>query len=265
MENIVFYFSGTGNSLSAAKTLAEKLGNCRIVSMTRLEKNILDKAYNSIGFVYPTYCWGLPKIVRKFIENIKIKNNKTTYFYSIATYGGIIGNGISQIKELLKDKQKIELNYGTKLKMVANCIIVYNIAENITKILNRSEKKLEQIIIDIKERKHNNVKKSNKIFNKLYQKSITDIPSKDYNVNENCSNCGTCVRLCPVKNIEIIDGKHQFKNYCEQCLSCIHYCPQKAINYKNVTQKRRRYNNPEINYEELIKFNKEGKFEENPV
>ena len=81
MENIVFYFSGTGNSLKVAKTLAEKLGNCKIVSMARLEKNALDKEYDSIGFVYPTYCWGLPKIVRKFIENMNFLNINTTYFY----------------------------------------------------------------------------------------------------------------------------------------------------------------------------------------
>ena len=79
--------------------------------------------------------------------------------------------------------------------------------------------------------------------------------SKDYNVNENCTGCGICLKLCPVENIEMTDGKPSFKNNCEQCLSCIHYCPQKAINYKNITQKRKRYNNPYIKYDELIKFN----------
>jgi len=142
-----------------------------------------------------------------------------------------------------------------KLKMAANCVLVYNMSKNITKILKRSEKGLEQIIVDIMGRKNNKVKKSSKVFIGLYQKTISDIPSKDYNVNDNCKSCGICIKICPVKNIEIVNGKHLFKNNCEQCLSCIQYCPQKAINYKNKTQKRRRYNNPEIDHNEMIKYN----------
>jgi hypothetical protein len=32
-------------------------------------------------------------------------------------------------------------------------------------------------------------------------------------------------------------------------------CPQKAINYKNLTQNRGRYTNPEIDYRELSEYN----------
>jgi flavodoxin len=53
MENIVFYFSGTGNSLKVAKTLAKELGNCEIVSMAGVGKYSLTKQYDTIGFVYP--------------------------------------------------------------------------------------------------------------------------------------------------------------------------------------------------------------------
>ena len=257
MENIVFYFSGTGNSLKVAKTIAEKLGSCKIVSMAKSGECVLEGSYNTIGFVYPAYCWGLPKKVAEFAGNIKLDNNKTAYYYSVTTYGGIVGNGISSIKELLYAKHNIALNYGTKLKMVGNHIFTYNISKKIEKKLKSAEKNLEKIIDDIRSRKNNNVKKSGRIFNKLYKMAMSGVSSmaKDYNVNENCTNCGICVKLCPVKNIDIVNGKHIFKNNCEQCLSCIHYCPQKAINYKNSTQKRRRYNNPDIDYNELIKYN----------
>ena len=257
MNNIIFYFSGTGNSLKVVKTLAEKLGSGKIVSMAKSENYNMEESYNSVGFVYPTYCWGLPNIVRKFIENSKFDTNKTAYYYSVTTYGGIVGNGISQFKELLFDKHSVALNYGTKLKMVGNHVLTYDMSKKTNKILADSEKRLEQIINDIKEKKNNKIKKSIKVFNTMYQKIMSDIPSmtRDYNVNENCKNCGICVKVCPVQNIEIVNGKHLFKNNCEQCLSCIHYCPEKAINYQNITQKRRRYHNPEISHEELIKYN----------
>jgi flavodoxin len=53
MENIVFYFSGTGNSLKVAKTLAKELGNCEIVSMGKTEKFNVTNQYDTIGFVHP--------------------------------------------------------------------------------------------------------------------------------------------------------------------------------------------------------------------
>ncbi|MDR2807769.1 MAG: hypothetical protein LBB43_02045 [Spirochaetaceae bacterium] len=61
MENIVFYFSGTGNCLKVAKTIIKELGNGEIVSMAKAGKYDLIKQYYTICFVYQTYFWGLPK------------------------------------------------------------------------------------------------------------------------------------------------------------------------------------------------------------
>lgn len=54
-------------------------------------------------------------------------------------------------------------------------------------------------------------------------------------------------------NIKIKDHKVEFLHKCEQCMACIQYCPNKALNYKNVTQKRKRYHHPEITAKELSK------------
>jgi epoxyqueuosine reductase QueG len=51
------------------------------------------------------------------------------------------------------------------------------------------------------------------------------------------------------------NNKPQYKHHCEQCVACIQFCPQKAINYKDATQNRRRYTNPEIKYKELYEYN----------
>jgi len=95
MSNIVFYFSGTGNCLKVAKELSKKLENCEIFSMGKYFE--ITQKYDSIGFVYPTYFWGLPKRVIEFIENINLTNNKNAYFYSITTHGGSPGNAVYQM------------------------------------------------------------------------------------------------------------------------------------------------------------------------
>jgi len=256
MQNIIFYFSGTGNSLKAAKTLAKELGDTEIVSMAKSEKFILKKQYDSVGFVYPVYYWGLPRKTVEFISNMDFNNN-AAYCYSVATYGGIVGNGIRQTKELL-GKHNINLNYGAKLKMVANFIISYNITNNVRKCLRQADKKLVLIIRDIKSKKNNTVNKPFKTVHEIYANSMKNLPllSKDFNVNKNCTGCGVCRDVCPVKNIEMTDNKPVFKDACEQCLSCMHHCHRKAINYGNKTQKRKRYTHPEIGAKELIEFNK---------
>jgi ferredoxin len=256
MGNIVFYFSGTGNSLKVAKSLAQELDDGEIISMTKSYH--LTKEYDSIGFVYPVYFWGLPKRVIEFVENMNLDNNKNAYYYSIATYGGLAGNAVYQLYELLFNRHHIKLNYGRTLKMFANYVVVYNMSEKIEKITAASDKKLVSIINSIKMKKNNNINKLTKIFNSINKDFIAKVSNmdKDFTVNDNCINCGICEKVCPVKNIEMADKKPQYKHHCEQCVACIQFCPQKAINYSNVTQNRRRYTNPAITYNELYEYNK---------
>jgi ferredoxin len=251
MDNIVFYFSGTGNSFKVAKTISKELENCTIASMAKPFS--VTKQYDSIGFVHPVYFWGLPKIVIEFIKNIHLENNKNTYYYSVATYGGLAGNAVYQIYELLLNIHAIRLNYGQKLHMFANYVAAYDMSSKSEAITKKSDKKLIPIINAIKAKKNNKVNKLTKIFesmNKKFVETVSDM-DKDFSVNANCTSCGLCKKMCPVQNIEMINNKPQYRHHCEQCMACIQYCPQKAINYKNVTQNRRRYTNPEINRDEL--------------
>jgi ferredoxin/flavodoxin len=256
MNNIVFYFSGTGNCLKVAKDISKELENGEIVSMAKLFN--FTKQYDSIGFVYPVYFWGLPKKVIEFIENINLEHNKKAYFYAVTTYGGSAGNALYQLYALLLKRHGIKLNYGQKLQMFSNYVIMYDMSENINEITQKSNEKLIPIINSIKLRKNNRVNKLTKIFefiNKDFIKKVSGM-DKDYTVNDNCTGCAICEKVCPVKNIEMVNNKPQYKHNCEQCLACIQFCPQKAINYKDATQNRRRYTHPEINYMELFEYNK---------
>jgi flavodoxin len=212
MNNIVFYFSGTGNCLKVAKDISKELKNCEIMSMAKLFD--FTKQYESIGFIYPTYFWGLPKKVIEFIESINLENNKKTYFYAIATYGGSAGNAIYQLYELLLKGHGIKLNYGQKLQMFSNYVIMYDMSEKINEITKKSNEKLIPIINSIKIKRNNRINKFTKIFgfiNKDFIKKVSSM-DKDYTVNNNCTGCTICEKVCPVKNIEIVNNKPQYKH-----------------------------------------------------
>jgi ferredoxin len=256
MEHIVFYFTGTGNCLKVAKTIIEIIGDGEIVSMAKPDHN-LSKQYDSIGFVYPTYFGGLPKKVNEFVTNLNLDNNRNAYYYSITAYGAFVCNGISQINELLSTRHNIKLNYGQKLQMFSNYIVMYNMSEKIDEITKKSDEKLVPILNAIKNKENNSIRKSSRLLKWYHDRrmKIVSEMDKSYNVNDNCTGCGICKEVCPVKNIEITGKRPVFNHACEQCVACIQYCPQKAINYKNLTQNRRRYTNPEIDYKELAERN----------
>ena len=71
--NVIYYFSGTGNTLFAARKFAEALGNdtklISISSLNRAEK--LDPwDADTVGFFFPVYCFGLPHIYAQFLERV---------------------------------------------------------------------------------------------------------------------------------------------------------------------------------------------------
>ena len=257
MENIVFYFSGTGNCLKVAKTIVNDLGSGEIVSMARQDNYALKKQYDTIGFVYPTYFWGLPKKIIEFVEALNIATKQNAYYYSIATFGGIPGNAVCQLYDLLLKKHNIKLSYGQKLKMFANYVVAYDMSEKVEKITKKSNAKLSPIIAAIKNRKKNRINKLTRIFGSLNRDFVKNVSGmdRDFVVNNNCTGCGICREVCPVKNIEMENNRPLFKHNCEQCVACIQFCPQRSIDYKDQTQKRGRYTHPEISYKEISERN----------
>ena len=65
MKNIIYCFTGTGNSLHTANAIAAALPDCTVVSVSAKELVLPDASTERIGFVYPVYAGGLPLIDTK--------------------------------------------------------------------------------------------------------------------------------------------------------------------------------------------------------
>ena len=65
MKTIIYYFTGTGNSLAVAKMIAAVLGDCEIVPIASLQTTAGDitPAADRVGIINPVYLPGLPVIV----------------------------------------------------------------------------------------------------------------------------------------------------------------------------------------------------------
>lgn len=261
-RNIIFYFSGTGNSLKAAKDISAQLENCELVSMGKPFTLSGTNEYNRIGFVFPCYIQGIPLAVERFIRSLDLSKNKDAYYFCLASCGGGPGNCLAQVQTLLKEKQ-LALNYGKNIKMFSNCVTLYKMADNAKERAEKSDKELEKIAADVLIKAASDIPKTNALLALIY-KSVTSSFAKkarEYRVSDTCVGCKTCVNICPVRNITFQEkspgdssrpGQPVFGDHCEQCLACIQWCPQRAINYKQKTQKRGRYHHPAITLAEMM-------------
>ena len=106
MESSIYFFTGTGNSLKIAKDVAEELGDCELIPIAKIwQKENLKSESEKIGFVFPLYYSGLPKIVYDFIEKIDLSNSE--YFFTIVSSAGDVSElPLQQVNTLLKTKSK---------------------------------------------------------------------------------------------------------------------------------------------------------------
>lgn len=246
----IFCYTATGNSLFAAKTIAEKI-NAEVVP---IKQGSVTCADDVIGFIFPVFFWGLPKPVENFIKNINIVN-KNSYIFAVTTYGGFTLGELDIVKRILKRKG-LHLNYGKRIKSVENYIPIYKINNN-EKINNKAFAKITAVANKINNKKCNLVFRNplGKISN-FFNPGNKGGCDKNLNVSGNCKNCGICEKICPAHNIKLEGKNIIFMHNCAHCLACIHACPEKAINWKNKTQNKERYLNPKIKREELINLYK---------
>jgi len=236
---MIFYFTGTGNSLYVAKKLAEKLGEGEVHSMAAYKpEGQVGGADEKIGFVFPSYYGNLPRIVKKFVGSLDIRPG--TYIFTVVTAGGAGGGSVAMTEKALAEKS-LTLNYGRGILMPANYIAKYN-----PMFLGRSakaDKKIQRIADEISSKK-TLVKKNSITSNNLYS-NIEEL-DRDFFAENHCTGCGFCEKNCPVKNIRLAGKRPEWLHRCEHCMACIHRCPEQAIQYGAKTKKRRRYYNPHV-------------------
>lgn len=258
MGTNLYYFSGTGNSLKVAKDLAQNLGDTNIISIRSVIKNsVIEDTADRIGIIFPVYMWGLPLIVKRFVEKFFPKNN--TYLFAITTYGSMPATTLPQINKLLK-KKNLKLSSGFGILMPGNYTPRYGALpeEKQQNMFSNEKQKIQEIAKVIRNNQIRRIEKNNFLINFIFSTIIyklgsTQIPkmSKDFWVEDKCDGCGICVKVCPVKNVRLIEGKPKWRYKCEQCLACLQWCPQEAIQFGKKTVGRKRYRNPEINLKEI--------------
>ncbi len=255
---MIFYFSGTGNSLYVAQKLSGEI-NERLVSIADEMNNKHVFEYTlaegeKVGFVYPVYAWQPPGMVIDFIHKLKLNNYRNNYIFSVSTCGDDEGYTTGILKKALAAKG-LKLNSGFTVAMPNNYIIMFDVDPQ-----DAAQKKLADADIFLKEIKSVVAQEQDGVFkvrkgflpftktyiiNPLFQKF--GVNAKKFYATDSCTQCGLCARVCNTCNITV-HKKPVWGSNCIQCMACIHRCPQQAVQYGKITVKKGRYVNPNCDF-----------------
>lgn len=246
---MIIYFSATGNSQYVAERIAQATGD-RTVSITSCMKNHqfrLELHENEfLGIISPTYSWGLPEIVKEFLQKLNL-NRKPSYIWFVATYGTTTGQ-IGYFANEILEKQNCSFSAYFSVKMPDTWTPTFDLSnkEHVKKINIKAEPQIDIIIDQIKRHVTGDYmqRKVPVSIAKLFYNMEYDNMRKTshFHVEDACINCGLCAKNCPISAIDMEAGKPVWnKDQCVMCLSCLHHCPKFAIQYGKRTKKHGQY------------------------
>ena len=239
MKKRIYYFTGTGNSMRAARVIANKLGNVEIVSMRMNPMNVPATDCDVIGFIYPVYHWTMPAPAVEFVERLEI--NPEAYIFAIAMPSFVCGIACEKLEEIL-NKKGAHICYGNLVNSVANYAIVYPPFPPAKLVVPRTERKLKKLAEAISKNEARpyprasafvRKKRNSKMDPYLELQKYADNP---FTVSDECISCGLCSRVCPCNNLAIENGRPVFMHHCANCMACVVNCPKRAIGYEITSQ-----------------------------
>lgn len=231
------YLSGTGNTKHCIETLVARLDSTAVTLPLEAEAALGEIEKNSVIILgYPTQYSNAPYMVRDFITR-----NRTVWkgkqILCVATMGAFSGDGAGCAARLLK-KYGATILGGLHLKMpdsVCDSRLLKKTAEQNREIIEAADRKIESAAEQIK--CGNYPRDGITIFSHMvgllgqrlwFYRKTTGYTDK-LKVSDNCTGCGLCASLCPMKNISIQGEKAVGGDRCTMCYRCISHCPQKAI------------------------------------
>ena len=234
------YFSGTGNTRHAVECFVTAIDNVA-KSLSIEDDGVLTeiKKHDIIVFGFPVYYSNIPKIAKDFITENKV-SFKGKKVYIITTKGLHNAFGVGYAKQKF-EACGAEFIGSSQFNMPDNIrdLKIMEVAFDYSKDGKIIEKADMKIIKAVERFKADKPLKSGLnpysyivgFFLKIlpfYPKTDSYISAPKVDISK-CNGCGLCVKICPMQNISIADGKAVSGDKCTVCYRCFGNCPNLAL------------------------------------
>jgi ferredoxin len=253
----IFYLSGTGNAMHAAKWLAEDFEKAGVKSEVRSIDRFSDQQLelkpegDLIGFFYPTHGFSLAPYMLKFILRFPRARKKQSVVL-LNTRAGmklhkIFLPGLSGLAQLLPAFillfKGYQIRYMQPLDLPSNWISLHPGIRQ--KVLDSIHERCRKITNRMAERLLAGKRRYQAFWSLPIDLLISPVAvlyyfigrfglAKTFYATSDCDQCSLCIDSCPIQAISFKNNKPFWSYRCESCMRCMNICPKRAIQTSHV-------------------------------
>ena len=262
MGNKIFYFTGSGNSLAIARSLAEGLGDTELLPIATSMEGFHGTDEERVGIVSPVFGWGPPRMVADFLKRVRARESQ--YVFAVSSCAGTPGAALRKTERLLRSAgTRLDAGFAVcgdvhvKLPGGDEMGIIRFVNGLSTSTPGAFSKRRDEILGIIAAKRAYKPEVSNwrvnAIGSLMYGISVQFFKraAKGFASTDACVSCGTCAKICPRENVSMVDGRPVWGKDCEMCDACVLWCPTTAIRLNGHPPTDPRHH-PEISVGDMI-------------
>lgn len=256
---MIVFFSGTGNSREVARRIADALGHSSFEITGKAAINpaeyaplVMSPHEEDVVWVFPTYSWGVPPVVERFIKNIKVEPSfAAARHWMVTTCGDDMGYADRQFNLLVGSRGWNPAARAFSVIMPNTYVLMRGFDVDSSKVerekLDDMSRSVESVVRCISGDSSETCELKRGLFPRFKTYVINpwfkrhDMSPKPFHHSDACTLCGLCARTCPLENISMKESGPVWKEDCALCLRCYHICPSHAVAYGNITKRKGQY------------------------
>lgn len=239
---MILCFSGTGNSLSVARMLAERLGDT-VADIA--SAGAIAAGGERVIWVFPVYSWGMPPVVAEYIAAQTGMGDRP--HYCVMTCGDDTGRADRLWRRAMRRAGATDLRGCWSVQMPNTYVLLPGFDVD-TPAVARAKTDAAPARVDAIAAL---ISRGSGVTDVVaggmpWIKSYVVYPffrrfmmsPRPLHATEGCVSCGKCARECPLGNIAMRGGAPQWGGRCTLCLRCYHGCPRRAVAYGRATARK---------------------------
>ena len=253
---MIIAFSGCGNTAAVAAELARHTGDTLTMltaDMLRGDAAVpeLQASGSRVVWAFPTYSWGVPPVVRRFISRVRLHGGDALKHVMLTTCGDDIGRCAAMWRrDMAARGWRCGRAFGVRMPNTYVTMRGFDVDSKEladTKLAAMPER-VARIAAEIDSDGADDVVAGSMAWIKtavVYPWFVRmEMSPKPFRHTDACTGCGRCASRCPMANISMVDRRPHWGSECAFCLGCYHVCPSHAVAYGNATRDKGQYPGP---------------------